>query len=60
MCIKKLMAQVKKSASERTHEDRILMLRDARIIDHKGYYHKDYFSSETVRKDKDLGKPAKL
>jgi hypothetical protein len=60
MCIKKLMAQVKKSAANRTHEDRLSMLRDAKIIGSNGFYHKDYFSAETVEKDRNSGKPAKL
>ena len=36
------------------------MLRDAKIIDESGYFHPDYFSKETVEKDKANGHPVIL
>jgi len=59
MCINELLKRAKKASASRTHEKRVEMLKQAKIVDKNGYYHKDYFSPETVAKDKKSGKPAR-
>lgn len=52
MGIDELMKKVKLRAKKRTHEDRIELLKKAHIIGDDGYYLSEYFSEETVRKDR--------
>jgi hypothetical protein len=52
MFISELTKKIQKAAETRTHAERIELLRQANIIDNDGYYHKDFFSAETVAKDK--------
>ncbi len=57
MDIRELTKKVKESASKMTREEKIQLLRDAKIIDESGYYCEKFFSAETVAKDKAQGKP---
>ena len=62
MDIRKLTNEVKESASKMTREEKIQLLKiqllkDAEIIDESGYYCEEFFSAETVAKDKANGKP---
>ena len=57
MDIRKLTKQVKESAKTRTREENIQLLKDAKIIDESGYYCEEFFSAETVAKDRANGKP---
>lgn len=36
-----------------TKEQRLELLYKAKILDEDGYYHPDFFSEETIRKDKE-------
>ena len=40
-----------------TREEKIQLLKDAKIIDESGYYCEEFFSAETVAKDKANGIP---
>lgn len=42
----------KTSNHTRTHEQRVELLKKANILDADGYYLEQYFSSETVKKDR--------
>lgn len=44
-------------ASTMTREEKIQLLKDAKIIDESGYYCEEFFLAETVAKDKANGKP---
>ncbi|NJK57883.1 MAG: hypothetical protein HC939_18760 [Pleurocapsa sp. SU_5_0] len=57
MDIRELIKQVKESAKTRTREENIQLLKDAKIIDESGYYCEEFFSAETVAKDRANGKP---
>ncbi len=57
MDIRELTKKVQESASKMTREEKIKLLRDAKIIDESGYYCPEFFSEETVAKDKAQGKP---
>ncbi|MEL7010249.1 MAG: hypothetical protein AAFY50_16230 [Cyanobacteria bacterium J06648_1] len=57
MDIRELTKQVKESAKTRTREGNIQLLKDAKIIDESGYYCEEFFSAETVAKDRENGKP---
>ena len=57
MDIRELTKKVKESASKMTREEKIQLLKDAKIIDESGYYCEEFFSAETVAKDKANGKP---
>jgi hypothetical protein len=57
MDILELTKQVKESAKNRTREENIQLLKDAKIIDESGYYCEEFFSAETVAKDRANGKP---
>lgn len=57
MDIRELTKKVQESAKNRTREENIQLLKDAKIIDESGYYCKEFFSEETVAKDKAEGKP---
>ena len=57
MDIRELTKQVKESAKTRTREENIQLLKDAKIIDESGYYCEEFFSEETVAKDRANGKP---
>jgi hypothetical protein len=52
MSIHELTIKVKEAAKQRTSEQRAQLLRDANIIDGEGYFCKNYFSKETIEKDK--------
>jgi len=52
MSIVELMQKAKKSASERTRQDRKILLLDAHILDTNGNYHSAYFSKRTVQRSK--------
>jgi hypothetical protein len=60
MSIDELIEKAKESSKKRTREEGIQMLRDAHIIDEDGFYCKDFFSEETVRKDREQNNPIKL
>lgn len=57
MDIRELTKKVKESTSQMTREEKIQLLRDAKIIDESGYYCEEFFSKETVAKDRANGKP---
>jgi hypothetical protein len=57
MDIRELTEKVKESASKMTREEKIQLLKDAKIIDESGYYCKEFFSAETVAKDRANSKP---
>jgi hypothetical protein len=57
MDIRELTKQIKESAKNRTREENIQLLKDAKIIDESGYYCEEFFSEETVAKDRANGKP---
>ena len=57
MDIRELTKKVQESAKKRTREENIQLLKDAKIIDESGYYCPEFFSEETVAKDKAQGKP---
>ncbi|VEP15069.1 conserved hypothetical protein [Hyella patelloides LEGE 07179] len=57
MDIRELTKKVQESAKNRTREENIQLLKDAKIIDESGYYCQEFFSKETVAKDKAEGKP---
>jgi len=57
MDIRELTKKVKESASKMTREEKIQLLKDANIIDESGYYCEEFFSQETVAKDRANGKP---
>jgi hypothetical protein len=52
MSIVELMEKAKKSASKRSKEDREKLLIEAKILDLDGNYDINYFSKETVNKNK--------
>lgn len=52
MNINKLIEKIKNSSVSRTQKDRLELLRDAYILDKDGYYHPEFFSKETVEKDR--------
>lgn len=56
MSIRELTAKVKEASPHRTHEMRVRMLKAANIIDKDGYYSEQFFSKETVEKDRKSGK----
>ncbi|MGK0290607.1 MAG: hypothetical protein ACI86H_002066 [bacterium] len=60
MDILELTKKIKESAKTRTHAERVELLREANIIDKDGYYSERFFSEETVRKNRQLGKPITL
>jgi hypothetical protein len=57
MDIKELTKKVQESAKNRTRKENIQLLKDAKIIDESGYYCQEFFSEETVAKDKAESKP---
>ncbi len=57
MDIRELTKKIKESASKMTREEKIQLLKDAKIIDESGYYCEEFFSKETVAKDRANGKP---
>ena len=57
MDIRELAKKIKESAKTRTREENIQLLKDAKIIDESGYYCEEFFSAETVAKDRANGKP---
>ena len=58
MSITELTKQVKEQAGTRTNNKNIELLKRANIVDDKGYYSEQYFSKETVDKDRKAGKAA--
>lgn len=56
MSIQELTKKVKQASKNRTHEERIDLLKKAHIIDNDGFYSSSFFSEETVRKDKQTAK----
>jgi hypothetical protein len=56
MSILELIKKVQKDAENRTDAQAVELLRQANIIDKDGYYSEDFFSSETVAKDKKSSK----
>lgn len=52
MDIQELTRKVTESSKSRTQDERIDLLRSANIIDDNGYYSSNFFTAETVRKDK--------
>jgi hypothetical protein len=57
MDIRELTKKIKESASQMSREEKIQLLKDAKIIDESGYYCEEFFSKETVDKDRANGKP---
>lgn len=57
MDIRELTKKIKESAKTRTRKENIQLLKDAKIIDDSGYYCEEFFSAETVAKDRANGKP---
>ncbi|MGD1919237.1 MAG: hypothetical protein ACFCAD_10295 [Pleurocapsa sp.] len=57
MDIRELTKKVKESTSQMTRKEKIQLLKDAKIIDESGYYCEEFFSKETVAKDRANGKP---
>lgn len=55
MSMSELTKKVQEAAENRTHVQRVELLRQAKIIDSDGYYLEDFFSSKTVAKDKESG-----
>ena len=53
MHIQELTRRVKEAAKNRTPEERLQLLKDADILDEEGNFCKEYFSEETVAKDKE-------
>jgi len=58
MSIVELMKKAKKSASERTRQDRKKLLVDAHILDSNGNYDSAYFSKSTVQRSKAIKRTA--
>jgi hypothetical protein len=58
MSIVELMQKAKKSASERTRQDRKTLLIDAHILDTNGNYDSVYFSKSTVQRSKAIKRTA--
>ena len=56
MSIKDLTQKIQTASLNRTHRQRVQLLQKARIIDKNGYFSEDYFSEETVEKDRTSGK----
>lgn len=52
MGIQELTKKIKESSKKRTHMESVKLLKNAHIIDSEGYYSSNFFSSETVEKDK--------
>ena len=52
MGIQELTDKAKKTAKERTPANRAELLKKAHIIDDNGYFSEQYFSQDTVNKDK--------
>ncbi len=52
MTIEELTVKVKNEIGKRSHEDNFRLLVSANIIDKNGYFHKDFFSPETVARSK--------
>jgi len=57
MSIHDSIETAREAAKNRTKEERANLLRKANILDNDGYYLKKYFSSETVKIDKNKSKP---
>ncbi len=58
MCIQELTDKVKEAAKKRTPAQRTALLKKAHIIDENGYFSEEYFSQETVNRDKQLASTA--
>lgn len=56
MGIQELTKKIKESSKNRTHDERVTLLKNAHIIDSEGFYSSNFFSAETVEKDKKLHK----
>ncbi|OQY36576.1 MAG: hypothetical protein B6229_09740 [Spirochaetaceae bacterium 4572_7] len=52
MCIQELTNKIKESSKKKSHSERIALLKNAHIIDSEGYYSPNFFSTETVEKDR--------
>jgi len=59
MYIQELTGKVKKTAKERTPAQRVALLRRAHIIDENGYFSRQYFSQDTVGRDKQMSDSAR-
>jgi hypothetical protein len=59
MDITELISKVKQ-ASNKTHEQRVILLQKAGIIGNDGYFLEKYFSEETVTNDRLFGTPVLL
>jgi len=57
MCIEELTQKAKTFIKESSHNDRVQLLLDAKIIGKDGYFHPDYFSPKTVAQNKAENKP---
>jgi hypothetical protein len=53
MSVKNLTKKIQQGTLNRTHEQRISMLRKANILDKEGFFSKEYFSENTIKNDKE-------
>mgnify|MGYP000911728971 CR=1 FL=1 len=56
MSITELTKRVKEQSKNRTHEENVDLLKRANIIDNNGFYSENFFSKNTVDKDRKTGK----
>lgn len=52
MSIVELTKKMQESAEQRTHAERMELLKEANILDKDGYYCEEFFSRQTVEQDK--------
>lgn len=57
MCIEELTKKASSFLEDSSRAEQVKLLRDAKIIDKDGYLHPDYFSKDTVEKNKAKNKP---
>lgn len=53
MTLAELTKELRESSQSWTKEERLELLQKAHILDQDGFFCADYFSEETVRKDKE-------
>ncbi len=52
MTIEELTKKVFDATRKDTHEERVRILRDAKVIGRDGHFLKEYFSPETIQKER--------
>lgn len=60
MGIDELIVKAKQSSQKRTREEKIQMLKDAKIIGEDGFYLEEFFSKETIEKDRKANIPIQV